>query len=607
MSAVLDILINTDADKATAELKALESQSKKTATATEGLERSNKAANDSYRGLGGGIRNASYQVTDFMVQVQGGTSVIRAMSQQLPQLLAGFGMVGVVIGMATTAIGFAIESLDLFPSSMDRVNKTAKATETALGNLKDMHFKLGDDTIKVLKSWQEQWNVSSEDVRKNLKMNLDMYVLTMQAELAALKSREDYDKAIAKGTGRETFTGLLLQGGETDLNKRAEAMGRLSKATTLQTQLDAVMKLQQNPNSAIPLSTSEIKSQESLIQTYDRKVAAIQAEAGALQISNVEKKLAIELANLEIDKNKIGANEYLRLKDAITQAVYARNTSEETKKIKEYSDAQQSANDILADEAKRLTMSTREFEKYIAQKRFAQEINKQTIGMSPEGKGEFEAVATELFKVQQATLDLNDANKRTFSGGATEAMRKYGEEASNIGSQVGNTFTNAFRGMEDALVQFTMTGKANFKSFALSIIADIQRILVRQALLAPIAGGISSFFAIPAGGGRVGGAAPVTDYSTPLASGTNYVPYDGFPATLHKGEAVVPAAYNPSAGGSGTGTGTVNNVTVQVNMNGQDKTSASTDNANKLGVLISSVVKTELIKQQRNGGLLSGA
>ncbi len=616
MSAVLDILINTDADKATAELKGLENQAKKTATATGTVERANKAANDSYKGLGGGIRNASYQITDFMVQVQGGTSVIRALSQQMPQLLAGFGMFGVVAGMATTAIGFAIESLDLFQSSMDRVNKASKATEIALNTLKDAHFKLGDDSIKVLKSWQDQWKVSSEDVRKNLKMNLDMYVLTMKAELMALKSREDYDKAIAKGTGRETFTGMLIAEPEKDLAKRAEAMGRLSKATTLQTNLEAFQKLQNDPNSRVQSSTSEVKAQESLVQTYNRKVATIQAEASALQISNVEKKLSIELANLEIDKNQLGAAEYLRLKDAITQAVTARNTSEETKKIKEYSDAQKSANDILADESLRLTMTTREYQKYISQKQFAQELNKQTIGMSPEGKAQITEVATNLYNTKQAILDVNDAQKRTFQGGALEAMRRYGEEASNIGTQVGSAFTNAFKGMEDAIVQFTMTGKASFSSFAMSVVADIQRILVRQALLAPIAGGIGSLFsssmstsAIMAGSAGTGGFTGVGGASfivpTPMATGTNYVPYDGFPATLHKGEAVVPAQYNPANGGSGSGS--VNNVTVQVNMNGSDKTTANSQDASRFGSLISDVVKQTIIKEQRNGGLLSGA
>ena len=618
MSAVLDILIKTDADKATAELKGLENQSKKTADATGGMERATKAANDSYKGLGGGIRNASYQITDFMVQVQGGTSVIRAMSQQMPQLLAGFGMIGVVAGLATTAIGFAIESLNLFESSMDRITKAGKATEIALNTLKDAHFKLGDDSIKVLKSWQDQWKVSSEDVRKNLKMNLDMYVLTMKAELMALQAREDYDKAIAKGTGRETFTGLIIAEPEKDLTKRAEAMGRLSRATNLQTQLEAFQKLQNDPNSAIQATTSEIKAQESLIQTYDRKVATIQAEAKNLQISNVEKKLAIELANLEIDKTKLGAAEYLRLKDAITQAVQARNTSEETKKINEYKDAQRSANDILADEALRLSMTTREYQKYISQKQFAQELNKQTIGMSPEGKAQLTEVATSLFETKQQILDLNDAQKRTFGGGALEAMRRYGEDASNVGTQVGSSFTNAFKGMEDAIVQFTMTGKASFSSFALSVIADIQRILVRQAILAPIAGGISSAF-----GSMFGNASTAAKYGTNVGSqqtsmlaaqdagmmsfavGTNYVPNDMI-AQIHKGEAIVPAAYNPAAGGLGSGQ--VNNVSVVVNTGGgQDSSTANNQDATKLGTLISNVVKATIIKEQRNGGLLSGA
>lgn len=630
MSAVLDILIKTDADKATAELKGLENQSKKTADATGGLERATKAANDSYKGLGGGIRNASYQVTDFMVQVQGGTSVIRALSQQMPQLLAGFGMMGVVLGMATTAIGFAIESLDLFPSAMDKVNKTAKATETALSNLKDMHFKLGDDSIKILKSWQDQWKVSSEDVRKNLKLNLDMYVLTMKAELMALQAREDYDKAIAKGTGRETFTGLLIAEPEKDLNKRAEAMGRLSKATTIQTNLEAFQKLQQNPNGSIPLTTGEIKSQESLIQTYDRKVATIQAEANALQISNVEKKLSIELANLEIDKVKLGVSEYLRLKDAITQAVKARNVSEETKKINEFKDAQKSANEILADESLRITMSTREFEKYIAQKQLNQQITKETIGWSEKGRAEYTAQAQALFDIKQRTLDINDANKRTFQGGALDALRRYGEEATNIGYQVGNAFTNAFKGMEDAIISFTMTGKASFSSFAISVINDIQRILIRQALVAPIAGGISSMigslassFAGAAAGSATSSFGSITAPSSSGSFGTlnsgvsqgigikvptydvgtNYVPNDQL-AMIHKGEAIVPAAYNPAAGG--TGGGNVNNVTVQVNMGESDKTTADTKDAAKLGALISSVVKATIIKEQRNGGLLSG-
>src|SRR5262245_17836947 len=42
--------------------------------------------------------NFGNQLQDIVVQVSGGTSVIRALSQQLPQLASGFGPVGVAIG-----------------------------------------------------------------------------------------------------------------------------------------------------------------------------------------------------------------------------------------------------------------------------------------------------------------------------------------------------------------------------------------------------------------------------------------------------------------------------------------------------------------------------
>jgi len=52
----------------------------------------------------GGLQNAGYQVADFAVQVQGGTSAVVAFGQQAPQLLGTFGAAGAVAG-AFVAIG----------------------------------------------------------------------------------------------------------------------------------------------------------------------------------------------------------------------------------------------------------------------------------------------------------------------------------------------------------------------------------------------------------------------------------------------------------------------------------------------------------------------
>ena len=63
----------------------------------------------------------------------------------------------------------------------------------------------------------------------------------------------------------------------------------------------------------------------------------------------------------------------------------------------------------------------------------------------------------------------------------------------------------------------------------------------------------------------------------PLADGTNYVPRDGFLATLHEGEAVVPKKFNPAAGGQPSTT-TSAPITVQVFQTFSPNTTVATAN-----------------------------
>jgi hypothetical protein len=55
------------------------------------------------RNLGYVAQNASYQIADFFVMLQGGVGVFRSLSTQLPQLLAGFGTKGAIAGAAAAA------------------------------------------------------------------------------------------------------------------------------------------------------------------------------------------------------------------------------------------------------------------------------------------------------------------------------------------------------------------------------------------------------------------------------------------------------------------------------------------------------------------------
>ncbi|MEZ1420725.1 phage tail tape measure protein [Pseudomonas monteilii] len=65
--------------------------------------------------------------------------------------------------------------------------------------------------------------------------------------------------------------------------------------------------------------------------------------------------------------------------------------------------------------------------------------------------------------------------------GASSAFQNYLEQARDVAGQTKALFTNAFSSMEDAVVNFAMTGKFSFADFTKSILADMVRIETQRA------------------------------------------------------------------------------------------------------------------------------
>ena len=83
---------------------------------------------------GQNLQNAGYQVSDFFVQVAGGTAPTRALAQQLPQLLQGFGLLGV----AASVVIAALPSLwSLFSSGAEDTKDLDEALSTLKSGLDD--------------------------------------------------------------------------------------------------------------------------------------------------------------------------------------------------------------------------------------------------------------------------------------------------------------------------------------------------------------------------------------------------------------------------------------------------------------------------------------
>jgi lambda family phage tail tape measure protein len=74
------------------------------------------------------------------------------------------------------------------------------------------------------------------------------------------------------------------------------------------------------------------------------------------------------------------------------------------------------------------------------------------------------------------------AAQADWKNGAISALEDYMAEANDIAGQTKDVFNRAFKGMEDLIVQFVMTGKANFADFAKAVIADFVRMEARILL-----------------------------------------------------------------------------------------------------------------------------
>ena len=127
-------------------------------------------------------------------------------------------------------------------------------------------------------------------------------------------------------------------------------------------------------------------------------------------------------------------------------------------------------------------------------------------------------------QIRQNYADV-EAAQGDWTNGATSAWANYLDSARNIAGQTKTLFGNAFSSMEDAVVNFAMTGKLSFADFAKSILADMARIATRQAssaLLSSLFGAGLSYFSGGGGGNGLAAGSAGANSSNLGASADGY-------------------------------------------------------------------------------------
>ncbi|MBL0319636.1 MAG: phage tail tape measure protein [Alphaproteobacteria bacterium] len=358
------------------------------------------------------------------------------------------------------------------------------------------------------------------------------------------------------------------------------------------------------------------------VDKWRDKIAKINAEAAAMKLSNLEREISVNLADLEASGINKGTKAYNELSSALTAALTKRARAKESKDLDDYLMKENQSIQLMQDEITYIGMSTIEVDKLKEARRIDLEYQTKSKDMTKEGAAELKAATEQIKNQRLALMQLNYEQQRTFQAGAAQAFNDYMESAKNAALGAKNLFTTAFKGMEDALVNFAMTGKLNFKDMARSIIADLIRIQVQQSLVSAIGGFRSAFSSIFSPQHDLGSAMPWLHANGGVMTSAGSIPLRAYsrggvannPQMAIFGEGSTPEAYVPLPDGRTIpvtlkGQGQTGDVMVNLTINntgqGQESTRGNNKDGAELGKSLAALVKSMILKEMLPGGLLN--
>ncbi len=140
-------------------------------------------------------------------------------------------------------------------------------------------------------------------------------------------------------------------------------------------------------------------------------------------------------------------------------------------------------------------------------------------------------MAAAWIRQAQAQIEARDRIQRSFDVGVATALSNYVRNATDAAANVANLITGSLQRTEDAFISWARTGKLSAKDLFSFMAEEYLRQIFRMSAAKIATNGIGGFLSDL---GQIFGVGRFT-----LANGIDYVPFNGYPATLHEGETVL--------------------------------------------------------------------
>jgi len=240
---------------------------------------------------------------------------------------------------------------------------------------------------------------------------------------------------------------------------------------------------------------------------FQNTLIGLNARDQALATEGRKNFLAVEQQIWDAEKNgsKLSTDAQQRLRteatkstatlvQAVNERFDAQQKFDETKRINAFTHSLEQANeqyifqtDLIGMNAQAQEIANVKRKNFLAVEQQIWDAEQSGTKLTADTQQRLRDEAVKSTAVMIKAIEARWDAERSWETGVTKALNNYIETVSNAAAQSERLFTNAFKGMEDALVSFVQTGKLDFKSLANSIIADLIRIQIQNSIMKPLA------------------------------------------------------------------------------------------------------------------------
>ncbi len=240
---------------------------------------------------------------------------------------------------------------------------------------------------------------------------------------------------------------------------------------------------------------------------FQNTLIGLNARDQALATEGRKNLLAVEQQIWDAENNgsKLSAEAQQRLRaeatkstatlvQAVNERFDAQQKFDETKRINAFTHSLEQANeqyifqtDLIGMNAQAQEIANVKRKNFLAVEQQIWDAEQSGTKLTADTQQRLRDEAVKSTAVMIKAIEARWEAERSWERGVTKALNNYIDTVTNAAAQSERLFTNAFKGMEDALVSFVQTGKVDFKSLANSIISDLIRIQIQNSIMKPLA------------------------------------------------------------------------------------------------------------------------